>query len=434
MDKKYTFAIHTLGCKVNTYESDLLCQELIKAGFVNVPFTGQADVYIINTCTVTNIADRKSRQMLHRVRKLSPGSLIVAAGCYADAGSQGKAIEDADVDLWVKNSEKNLLPGLLKEKLGIGNNESCPAGTWDAPFLTELKDHTRAFVKIEDGCNMFCTYCIIPYVRGKVTARPVEDTYNEVKGLSEKGVKEVVLTGIHLSSMGRELLRTIEAVNSIEGIERIRLGSLEPRLITKAFAAELKKYGKLCPHFHLSLQSGCDRVLKAMNRRYTCEDFKEGVAALREVYPDAAITTDVIAGFPGETSEDHEKTKAFMKDINFYEAHVFKYSRRKGTAADLMKDQLTEQVKAARSAELIKISEEESHAFRERFIGRTLSFLCEEETVFEGNKYITGFTREYVRCLCPFEGDPLSVQGKIVTGRAQKLIKTAEGTECLLLV
>ena len=433
MDKTTTFAIHTLGCKVNTYESDLISEKLRDNGFREVAFTEQADVYIINTCTVTNIADRKSRQMLHRVRKLSPGSLIVACGCYADAVSQGKGAPEPCVDLWVGNREKNILPELLRNRLSETKEPVPEKDIWEKRFLTELDGHTRAFVKVEDGCGMFCSYCIIPYVRGPVTARPVEDTVREVTGLSEKGVTEVVLTGIHLSSMGRELLRTIKEINAIPGIRRIRLGSLEPRLITESFVAELKQVEKLCPHFHLSLQSGCDRILQSMHRRYTTGEYRKGCEILRNAWPDVAITTDIIAGFPGETEEDFRETLSFVRETGFYEAHIFKYSRRKGTEADRMPDQIPEAVKAERSNRLLALSEVMSHEFRQRFVGREVVFLAEECVDWSGKRYVTGYTGEYVRCMLPLGENVPPKPGELLSGTARGIFAGGADGEYLLL-
>lgn len=433
MNRTYTYSLHTLGCKVNTYESDLISEKLKAAGFSEVEFTDPADVVIINTCTVTNIADRKTRQMLHRAKKLNPDAVIVAAGCYADSVSQKKGLPDDTVDLWVGNREKNILPELLLKKLS-GRNDPVPEKeVWEKRFLTELDGHTRAFVKVEDGCGMFCSYCIIPYVRGKVTARPVEDTLLEVEGLSEKGVTEVVLTGIHLSSMGKELLRTIEGINKIPGILRIRLGSLEPRLITEGFTAELKKYEKLCHHFHLSLQSGSDDILKAMKRRYTAREYAEGCRILREAFPDVAITTDIIVGFPGETEENFRESVRFAEEIGFYEAHIFKYSRRKGTVADTLPDQIPESVKSERSEELIRITEGLSHRFREKFTGRDVEFLAEEIVEVGDAPFVTGYTGEYVRCMLPIGEDFVLHPGEILTGRALSVECDRKEGEYLLL-
>lgn len=427
-EKKYTFAIHTLGCKVNTYESDVIAQRMKEAGFTETDFEGPADVYIVNTCTVTNIADRKSRQMLHRAKKQNPDALLVAAGCYVDAVKQGKGLPENTVDVWVGNKEKADIAGICLEKLSLGKTEHKDY------FLTELDGHTRAFVKIEDGCNMFCTYCIIPYVRGKVTPRPLPDTLKEVETLRDKGVTEIVLTGIHLSSMGPALLETIRAINDVDGIRRIRLGSLEPRLITEEFVSELSGIEKLCHHFHLSLQSGCDEILKAMKRRYTAAEFEESCRILRNAFPDVAVTTDIIVGFPGETEENFRESVAFAEKIGFYEAHVFKYSRRKGTVADTLPGQLTEAVKGERSAVLISKSEELSHAFRERFTGCTVSFLAEEKVSVLGGEYVTGYTGEYVRCMMEASKLPDWKPGDIISGYADKLESDRREGEFLLLI
>jgi len=440
--KNRTFAIHTLGCKVNTYESDVISGNMLRSGFSEVPFDGPADIYIVNTCTVTNIADRKSRQMLHRARKENPSALIIATGCYVDAVEQGRGLPESEVDLWVGNRDKSRLADLCKEALagkkqktepedGTGKTAEDP-GYDSRYFLTELDGHTRAFVKIEDGCGMYCTYCIIPYVRGKVVSRPVEETVREIEGLSAGGVKEVVLTGIHLSSMGMKLLETLKEVNRIPGIERVRLGSLEPRFITPRVVEELKSLDKLCPHFHLSLQSGSNEVLKKMNRRYSAEEFLDGCRVIRAAWPDAAITTDIIVGFPGETEENFEETLAFAKEAAFYEPHVFKYSRRKGTRADTMPGQQTESVKAERSRKLIGLGEELSHAFRTRFLGRKTEFLAEEEITLKSTVYITGYTREYIRCILPAENVTWK-PGDLLTGKAVSLIPDRAAGELLVL-
>lgn len=427
-DKKYTFAIHTLGCKVNTYESDVIAERMKKAGFDEVGFEDFADIYIINTCTVTNIADRKSRQMLHRAKKQNPAALLVATGCYVDAVEQEKGLPEDTVDIWVNNSRKADIAGICLEKLSLGTEKH------DDYFLSELDGHTRAFVKVEDGCNMFCSYCIIPYVRGKVTPRPVEDTIREVSGLRDRGVTEIVITGIHLSSMGPALLETIKRINELDGIKRIRLGSLEPRLITKEFVSELSGIEKLCHHFHLSLQSGCDQILKSMNRRYTTAEFENSCRLLREAFPDVAITTDIIVGFPGETEENFRESLLFAEKIGFYEAHVFKYSRRKGTVADTLPGQLTDAVKGERSAELIRKSEELSHAFRERFVGRRVSFLAEEKVMISGTGYVTGYTGEYVRCMMEESLTGEWRPGEIISGYAAELCNDGKEGEYLLSV
>ena len=426
------FAIHTLGCKVNTYESDLMVQQMKAAGFVQVPFEEAADVYLINTCTVTNIADRKSRQMLHRAKVKNPDALIVAAGCYANAVEQGKGLPEECVDLWVFNKEKSCIAELVREKLcKLNKTSAAEADAWQKGlFLTELDGHTRAFVKIQDGCNQFCSYCIIPYVRGRITGRPVEDTLNEAKKLAARGVTEIVLTGIHLTSLGEDLLRTMEGLEQVEGIRRLRLGSLEPRLITTEFIETIGKFQKLCHHFHLSLQSGSDTVLKNMNRHYTAEEYAAGCDLIRKAWPDAAITTDIIVGFPRETEEEFQETLAFAKRVGFYEAHVFKYSRRKGTAADRMDGQLTEAVKTERSNRLMALCDEMSHDYRSRFLGKSVTFLYEETVTADGKDYLTGFTPEYVRCLLPAQAP---APGTLVTAAATDLVTVKNLGECLLL-
>ena len=404
----HSFAIHTLGCKVNTYESDAMAESLRAAGFLEHSFDESADIYIINTCTVTNIADRKSRQMLRRARKINPDALIVAAGCYVDDAIKNdklsELITEGVIDLAVPNKDKGRACGLILEKMTEQtrtDNEDRKSDKENRKglFLTQLDGHTRAFIKVQDGCNMFCSYCIIPYVRGRINSRPNEDTLKEVRALSDKGVAEVVITGIHLTSMGEQLLRLIEDIQSVEGIKRIRLGSLEPTLITEETARSFKAFDKLCPHFHLSLQSGSDEILKRMNRHYTAERYMESCEILKKYYEHPAITTDIIVGFPGETEKDFEASCELAKRVGLYEAHVFKYSRRKGTPADVMENQITEAIKAERSERLIDIAGKLSHEFRSYYIGKSLSFISEELADIDGITYETGYTPEYVRCL-----------------------------------
>ena len=404
----HSFAIHTLGCKVNTYESDAMAESLRAAGFLEHGFDQSADIYIINTCTVTNIADRKSRQMLRRARKINPDALIVAAGCYVDDAIKNdklsELIAEGVIDLAVPNKDKGRACGLILEKMAKQTRADSADKNSDKEnrkglFLTQLDGHTRAFIKVQDGCNMFCSYCIIPYVRGRLNSRPNEDTIKEVRALSDKGVAEVVITGIHLTSMGEQLLRLIEDIQSVEGIKRIRLGSLEPTLITEETARSFKAFDKLCPHFHLSLQSGSDEILKRMNRHYTAERYMESCEILKKYYEHPAITTDIIVGFPGETEKDFEASCELAKRVGLYEAHVFKYSRRKGTPADVMENQITEAIKAERSERLIDIAGKLSHEFRSYYIGKSLSFISEELADIDGITYETGYTPEYVRCL-----------------------------------
>lgn len=441
-----TFAIHTLGCKVNTYESDAMAEALKNAGLTEKSFGETADVYLINTCTVTNIADRKSRQMLRRSRKMNPEALVVAAGCYVDDAIKNdalsKLISEGVIDLAISNREKSRAAGMILKKLsdrdeGLSGSrqnkqdgrssftgrdgEGFPAepdGQDSGLFLTELDGHTRAFIKVQDGCNMFCTYCIIPYVRGRLNSRPNEESVREIKRLAENGTAEVVLTGIHLSSMGDDLLRLIDAVQEIEGIKRIRLGSLEPTLINEHTVRAFKAADKLCPHFHLSLQSGSNAVLKRMNRHYTRERYLESCDVLRDFYEHPAITTDIIVGFPGETEKEFEDTCDLAERAGFYEAHIFKYSRRKGTPADRMPDQITEAVKAERSDALSRITSRLSGEFRRHYLGKEVEFLSEELINIGGKTYETGFTREYVRCLK--ESGKLH-QNELISGKASQI-------------
>ena len=405
-------ALHNLGCKVNSYEMDVMSQKLSDAGCVIVPFNEKADVYIINTCTVTNIADRKSRQMLHKSKKENPDAIVVAVGCYVETGMDGVK-KDESIDLAVGNNKKAEIADILSEFVAArGDLDKTMGGksvidinhtdVYEEMRLTDLPEHTRAYIKVQDGCNQFCTYCVIPYARGRVRSRDMGDVIEEVKDLSLKGCKEVVITGIHVGSYGMDkgqpmLVDLVEKVAGVEGIERIRLGSIEPRFITKENVERMARIEKLCPHFHLSLQSGCNSVLKRMNRHYTAEEFKESVALLRKAFDRPAITTDVIVGFPGETKEEFEECRDFVSDIEFYEMHVFKYSPRKGTVAAGMADQLTDRQKSERSDVLLDITARDSEEYRKGFIGQELSVLWEDEEVHGGKKYMIGHTDRYVR-------------------------------------
>lgn len=365
-------AIHSLGCKVNSYEAESMEIMLRDEGYEIVPFSEdvQADIYIINTCSVTNIADRKSRQMLHKAKKMNPEAVVVAAGCYVQADPDGVK-KDECVDIILGNNMKISIVEALNDYFGGSDKTSYLVDIndkyqeYESLKINQTGEHTRAYIKIQDGCNQFCSYCIIPYVRGRVRSRKPEDIVNEVKTLAATGVKEVVLTGIHISSYGTDLenislIELIEAIHEIEGIKRIRLGSLEPRIITDEFAKRIAGLEKICPHFHLSLQSGCDKTLKAMNRKYNTEEYYEGCVKLREVFDNPAITTDVIVGFPGETEEDFLETRKFLEKVHFYEMHIFKYSRRKGTVADKMKEQVADTVKSERSAVLLALEKAQS--------------------------------------------------------------------------
>lgn len=423
-------ALHNLGCKVNSYELDVMQQMLQEKGYKIVSFDELADIYIINTCTVTNIADRKSRQMIHRARKLNPQAVVVAVGCYVQTGKD--TIEkDGSVDLAIGNNRKKDLVSILEdylarqEKMGrtvcdvIDVNQPCE---YEEMKLEKTAEHTRAYIKIQDGCNQFCSYCIIPYARGRVRSRREEDILKEVKGIAEKGYQEIVLTGIHISSYGTdrggcELPALLSGLHEIEGIRRIRLGSLEPRIVTEEFAGKISRLPKICPHFHLSLQSGSDTVLRRMNRRYDCEEYFRAVEYLRQYYEDPAITTDVIVGFPGETQEEFRETEAFLHRVKFFEMHIFKYSRRQGTRAAAIEGQLTEAEKAGRSAILMEAERRMSHAYRAGFVGREVEVLWEDKQVINGRTYWIGHTTQYIRAAEPAkDGEDLHntiVKGKI---------------------
>lgn len=400
-------ALHNLGCKVNAYETEAMQHLLEEAGYEIVPFTQKADVYVINTCSVTNMADRKSRQMLHKAKKNNPDSIVVAAGCYVQT-SEKEVLNDLSVDIVIGNDRKHDLVRLLEEYSLDSVNDTVDdindgKHDFEELFIDQTKEHTRAFIKVQDGCNQFCSYCIIPYARGRVRSRRFENVIAEVERLAANGFKEVVLTGIHLSSYGVDfeeatgLLELIQAVNAVKGIERIRLGSLEPKIVTEHFASELSKLDKICPHFHLSLQSGCDATLKRMNRKYTTKEYERGCELLRKYFVHPAITTDVIVGFPGETEEEFEQTKAYLKHIHFYEMHIFKYSKRKGTRAAVMPDQIDEQIKAVRSEKLIALGHDMSKEFRKFYIGKNEEVLFEEKAVIGDKEYFVGYTKEYVK-------------------------------------
>ena len=399
-------ALHNLGCKVNAYETEAMQEMLEKAGYEIVPFKEGADVYVINTCTVTNIADRKSRQMLHRARKMNPDAVVVAAGCYVQA-QDGKG-QDPCIDIVLGNNHKKDLVRILDEyaakRASAAEIEDISrTREYESLHLTKPGDHTRAYIKVQDGCNQFCTYCIIPYARGRVRSRVMEEVLREVRELAEGGYKEVVLTGIHLSSYGidfdreRHLLELIRAVHEVDGIERIRLGSLEPGIITEEFARELSRIPEICPHFHLSLQSGCDATLKRMNRRYSSAEYAEKCRILRKYFDDPALTTDVIVGFPGETEEEFGASYDFVDSIDFYETHIFKYSRRSGTKAAVMPDQVSEQVKAERSAIMIGLGERKRAAYEKRYVGRGVEVLVEEDAIVDGRCVQVGHTKEYIK-------------------------------------
>ncbi|HKM03405.1 MAG TPA: tRNA (N(6)-L-threonylcarbamoyladenosine(37)-C(2))-methylthiotransferase MtaB [Lachnospiraceae bacterium] len=418
-------ALRNLGCKVNAYEMDVMQHLLQEKGYNIVAFDTCADIYIVNTCSVTNIADRKSRQILHRAKKNNPNALVVAVGCYVQTGKE--AVEkDECIDLAIGNNRKKDLIPILEEFLDTMDNQCIEpvidinhTDEYEEMQLVKTAGNTRAYIKIQDGCNQFCTYCIIPYARGRVRSRKQEDIIKEVKGLVEKGYKEIVLTGIHLSSYGNDFIKKsvqenktadyleennegaflslIKEIHQIEYLKRIRLGSLEPRILTEYFISELRKLEKTCPHFHLSLQSGCDETLGRMNRRYNASEYYEKVQLLRKHFTDVAITTDIIVGFPGETQEEFDITKNFIDRIHFYEMHIFKYSKRQGTKAAVMDHQVPDTIKAARSDELIKKEEQQSKLFRALFINQSVSVLMEETKEIEGKIYQLGYSKQYIK-------------------------------------
>ncbi len=404
-------ALHNLGCKVNAYETEAMEELLKKDGYTIVDFDDKADVYVINTCSVTNIADRKSRQMIHKCKKLNPDACVVAAGCYVQNFGKDIAAE-LGADIILGNNKKNDLVEKVHEYFEKLGEDSEPIldyfdindgnVAYENMVIEKDSEHTRAFVKVQDGCNQFCTYCIIPFARGRIRSREIDDVVSEVTGLAKAGYKEVVITGIHLSSFGSgteyNLADLLEAVHDIKGIERIRLGSLEPQIVTEDFAKRLSALPKMCPHFHLSLQSGCDTVLKRMNRKYTIMEYTNGVNILRRYFDNPAITTDIIVGFPGETIEEYEDTLNYVKEISFAELHVFAYSKRAGTKAANMPNQITNAIKKERSSKLISLGNDNAQEYRASHIGKELDILFEEKTVINGKEYYIGFSKEYIKC------------------------------------
>ena len=438
MKERRKVATLTLGCKVNQYETDAVQELLSAVGYEIVEFHEKADVYLVNTCSVTNMADRKSRQMLHRARKINPQGVVIAMGCYVQSAAD-ELLKDPYVDLVIGNNKKKDIVTILdeyfrtnhkvQEVIDINDTEE-----YEELTIHEVSEHTRAYIKVQDGCNQFCSYCIIPYTRGRVRSRKMEDVLKEVEILAQNGYKEVVLTGIHLSSYGidlreegeelhrkavygiekSKLLELIQKVAKIKGIKRVRLGSLEPRIITEEFANELTKIKEFCPHFHLSLQSGCDETLKRMNRHYTCEEYKTSCEILRKAFDRPALTTDVIVGFPGETEEEFQQTYEYLKEINLYEMHIFKYSRRKGTRADQMKNQVSDQEKAKRSALLLTMTANNQKAFEDDFLGENTEILLEEMYEEDGKQYFIGHTKRYQK---------VAVQGENLKENQEVLVK-----------
>lgn len=406
-------ALHNLGCKVNSYETEAMTQLLKKAGYEIVSFQDQADVYIINTCSVTNMADRKSRQMLHKAKKQNPNAVVVATGCYVQTATE-KVAQDLSIDLVVGNNRKKDIVEILneyyaekeageqvKEEYVIDINHTDEYEDLEISTVTE---HTRAHLKIQDGCNNFCSYCIIPYARGRIRSRTMESIKAELERLSASGFKEIVLTGINLSCYddnGKKLIDVIEMADNVNGIERIRLGSLDPEVVTEDFVERLGKVKKICPHFHFSLQSGCDKTLKAMNRHYTSDEYYEKCQLIRKYIDNPAFTTDVIVGFPGETEEDYISSREFVKKVKFAELHVFKYSKRDGTVAAKMPNQIDEKIKTLRSEDLIKTGEELTKDFRQAKIGQDTTVLFEEKILLDNKEYWVGHTVDYIKIAVP---------------------------------
>lgn len=423
-------ALHNLGCKVNAYELEAMQQMLEEAGYEIVPFAPGADVYVINTCTVTNIADRKSRQMLHKAKKMNPDAVVVACGCYVQAAGE-ELKKDEAIDIVIGNNKKQNLLDILQKHweqdadADINIIDINHTKEYEELKIAKTAEHTRAYMKIQDGCNQFCTYCIIPFARGRVRSRQMEDVMEELHTLADAGYQEVVLTGIHLSSYGTDfdfceksedypygtkLLELIEDIEQIEGIERVRLGSLEPGIVTEEFVKRLSACKKICPHFHLSMQSGCDETLKRMNRRYDTAQFAERCALLRKYFPHVALTTDIIVGFPGETEEEFQKTKAYVEQINFFETHIFKYSRRKGTKAAVMPDQVPDEIKTKRSQELIELGARHQKEYADAFLNQEVEVLFEEQVEEQNVAYWQGHTRHYVRALLRSDADLTNVR------------------------
>ena len=425
---KKKVALHNLGCKVNAYELEAMQEMLEKAVYEIVPFAPGADVYIINTCTVTNIADRKSRQMLHKARKMNPQAIVIAAGCYVQAQKNMENIDDA-IDIVLGNNRKQDLLFVL-ENYKKENGQEKDMISLDKPVeyeelhLSSTGEHTRAYLKVQDGCNQFCSYCIIPYVRGRVRSRKKEEILEEVLRLTKNGYQEFVLTGIHLSSYGVDcednLLGLIKAVHEIEGVKRIRLGSLEPRIITEEFAQALGNMPKICPHFHLSLQSGCDATLKRMNRKYSAGEYLEGCRILRKYFKNPALTTDVIVGFPQESEEEFEQSYKMIESVEFYETHIFKYSRRQGTRAAQMEGQVDETVKTERSHKLIQLGKEKKQKYMESFLGQQVEILFEETAKIQGEEYWIGYTKEYLKVAAKSKEN---LENRIVLGKVERFIE-----------
>ena len=445
--KMRTIAFHNLGCKVNSYETDAMAQKCVEKGYKIVDFEQKADIYVVNTCSVTNIADRKSRQMLHKAKKQNPDSVVVAVGCFVQANPEEVAKDEA-IDLIVGNNKKKDLFEIVEEYLNQKSVSKDLEGTtvtdihhcdYEELKINKSEEHSRVFVKIQDGCDRYCTYCIIPYVRGNLRSRKPEDVVREIKEIAANGYREVVITGIHLSSYGKDFLKDgkpsldysgnadylinlLKDINEIEGIDRIRIGSFEPMILSEDFVSKLNKITKLCPHFHISLQSGCDSVLKRMNRHYDTKEFYEKTVLLREYFPGCALTTDVIVGFPGETEEEFNTTYDYLTKIKFFETHIFPYSRRKGTVADRMPGQFTMNEKKERVTKLLELDDKLSREYRESKLGETDNIIVEEIKTINGANYYVGHTPEYVMVALKEDDSLKQLTGHTVKVKLEKML------------
>lgn len=427
-------ATYTLGCKVNQYDTEAVVELFKKEGYEEVAFDEMADVYVVNTCTVTHLSDRKCRQMLRKTKKLNPNSVLVAMGCYAQAAGEQIKIDVPEVDLIVGTNKRNEMIDLVEKYKMNQEDYNYVGDIMDVEEFEELRisnmgEHTRAYLKIQEGCNNYCTYCIIPYVRGKIRSRKIENVIGEAKRLIDAGFKEIILTGIHVASYGKDLgntslIEAIRAIHDLEGLERIRLSSIEPVVVTPEFLEAIKALPKLCHHFHLSLQSGCDTVLRRMNRKYTTQEYKESVEALREIWPDVAITTDIIVGFPGETEEEFNQTLQFAKEIGFAQVHLFPYSMREGTVAAKMKDQIDSGIKDERLKRLKEITLASQEDFINQFIGTNMEVLFEKDEMGKSH----GYTSNYIKVETPSKEDLVNTihtvhiegrQGEVLEGNVK---------------
>ncbi|MBR6349461.1 MAG: tRNA (N(6)-L-threonylcarbamoyladenosine(37)-C(2))-methylthiotransferase MtaB [Lachnospiraceae bacterium] len=428
-------AFHTLGCKVNSYETQAILEQFTGLGFEIVPFNQAADVYVINTCSVTQVAEQKSRQMLHRAKRLNPEAVVIATGCYAQEEGE-KLLSDESIDLVIGNNLKSRIAELAQEALESRAEQAEVADLTHCRDYEEQKisnqgKNVRAYVKIQDGCDRFCSYCIIPYVRGRSRSREISDVLDEVRTLVQNGYKELVITGIDISSYDKGFGELLREIDRIQGVERIRLGSLEAGIINESLIETLRSIDKFCPHFHLSLQSGCDATLKRMNRKYTADEFYQTMEYIRANFDDPGITTDIIVGFAGETEEEFEESLAFARKAAFSQAHIFPYSRRKGTAADKMPGQLSKKEKAERVDRMMEITDRTHLEFLESRIGKPQKILVEENIEIDGESYVSGFTPEYVKVVAKA---PENMINQIISVIPERVITLAEGEKSLKAV